>query len=253
VVTYDGWAGIADVNGDGIPDVITASLGSGAPVTVYLGKGDGTFGPPIAPSFTLCGPAVFADFNGDGKMDMALNSDQGRTGYVALGNGDGTFQTPVRVIGVDDPAAAADLNGDGIPDLVGYSATSKQTYLAVALGHGDGTFGQASLHPLQYGFDLISSTVVITDWNGDGHLDIAAMPGPYGLHPVSTRGRHGGFHFAGEGAFSRCAVISSGRRFQRRRSAGCGLRRRSYLGTAEYDEIITGRYTRSFSISRAAL
>jgi hypothetical protein len=63
--------------------------------------------------------------------------------------------------------------------LVGYSATSTQTYLAVALGHGDGTFGQAILHPLQYGFDPTSSTVAIADWNGDGHPDIAAMPGPY--------------------------------------------------------------------------
>jgi hypothetical protein len=178
VVTYDGWAGIADVNGDGIPDIVTAWLGVSAPVMVYLGKGDGTFGLPIAQSFALSGPAVFADFNGDGKMDMALN-DEGSHGYVALGNGDGTFQSPVKVDGVNCPAAAADLNGDGIPDLVGYSATSKQSYLAVALGHGDGTFGQAILHPLQYGFDPASSTVVITDWNGDGHADIAAMPGPY--------------------------------------------------------------------------
>ena len=171
VVTYDGWAGIADVNGDGVPDIVTASLGGGVPVTVYLGNGDGTFGPPIAQSFVLSGPAVFADFNGDGKMDMALNYDQGRHGYVALGNGDGTFQTPMKVDGVDAPAAAADLNGDGIPDLVGYSATETQTYLAVALGNGDGTFGPASFYPVQHGF-----SVAIADWNGDGYLDIAAMP-----------------------------------------------------------------------------
>ena len=179
VVTYDFWAGIADVNGDGIPDIVTTSALASVPVTVYLGKGDGTFGPPIAQSFVLTGPAVFADFNGDGKMDMALNYGVGRYGYVTLGNGDGTFQPPAMVGGVEAPAAAADLNGDGIPDLVGYSATSTETYLAVALGHGDGTFGPASLYPLQYGFEAIASTVVIADWNGDGHPDIAAMPGPY--------------------------------------------------------------------------
>jgi hypothetical protein len=173
---YANWAGLPDVNGDGIPDVVAASLGVVSPVTVYLGKGDGTFGNPITQPFNLFGPMVFADFNGDGKIDLAA-SYSGKT-YVALGNGNGTFGTPTIVAGMEAPAAAADLNGDGIPDLAGYSQskTTGQDLLTVVLGNGDGTFGPAKYYALQPEYEIPGSSISVADWNGDGHVDIAAMP-----------------------------------------------------------------------------
>lgn len=174
ILSYGGYVSIADLNGDGIPDAVT-----GPPLTVYLGNGDGTFGAPISLGYNLGWPFVFADFNGDGKLDLAVNYPQGRYGYVLLGNGDGTFSAPLHVRGMGMPAAAADLNGDGIPDLAGY--TSGSNSLAVAFGHGDGTFSVPQTYPLQPEFDNVS-TVTIADWNGDGHLDIAAMPGTYGFY-----------------------------------------------------------------------
>ena len=168
--------GLADLNGDGILDAVT-----GPPLTVYLGKGDGTFGSPmpVANAVNLGWPFVFGDFNGDGKLDLAVNYVQGRTGYVLLGNGDGTFARPREIAGMGLPGATADLNGDGILDLVGYTnGTDALTVaVAVAFGRGDGTFAVKKTYPLQpYEFSYPAS-ISIADWNGDGNLDIAAIPG----------------------------------------------------------------------------
>jgi hypothetical protein len=174
VLPVCGPTGVADLNGDGIPDVVWQPVPTGS-FTVYLGKGDGTFGPPITNGYRLGNfDYVFADFNLDGKMDVAVGGD------ALLGNGDGTFQPPAPIAGMQLPAAAADLNGDGIPDLVGYNSTSSLTSLAIAFGNGDGTFGVPETFPLQGNEFNSGPTITIADWNGDGHLDIAAMPGgPY--------------------------------------------------------------------------
>jgi len=75
---------MADFNGDGKPDIL------GSDGTLNLGKGDGTFttGTPVAGT-----PLAVADFNGDGKPDVL---EQGTFSLlVLLGNGDGTFQSPI--------------------------------------------------------------------------------------------------------------------------------------------------------------
>ena len=85
---------------------------------ILLGNGDGAFQAPSTISMPLAnsglgGQIAVADFNGDGKLDIA----SGEPGILLLGNGDGTFQTPVG-LGVFGPGfAAGDFNGDGKMDL----------------------------------------------------------------------------------------------------------------------------------------
>ena len=87
---------VADFNGDGNLDIAVANAGyeenPGHTVSVFLGKGDGTFGAPTA--YTV-GNIPFgitaADLNGDGKIDLATANYQDGTASVLLNKGDGTF------------------------------------------------------------------------------------------------------------------------------------------------------------------
>jgi hypothetical protein len=104
---------VADLNGDGILDIVCSA------VTVYLGKGDGTFtniGGPKGNYYSV----TLADVNNDGKLDLLLATNPGLS--VALGNGDGSFQTPFQLSNsyiYGPPAfAIADFNRDGKLDIV---------------------------------------------------------------------------------------------------------------------------------------
>jgi hypothetical protein len=114
-------AAIGDFNHDGKLDLALAAL-SGT-VDVYLGNGDGTFGPVT--SYPVGGTnsrsVTVGDFNGDGKLDLAVSS-QGTLSYIISvldGNGDGTFQAAHNFeTSYTWAIGSADVNGDGKPDLV---------------------------------------------------------------------------------------------------------------------------------------
>lgn len=149
---------VADVNGDGNPDLIVNTTlsynvnGGTSELQVYLGNGDGTFKAPstLTTVSNPNGSLVMADFNNDGKLDLAVMSetDAGQVQLViCLGNGDGTFAAPSILdiaggvytgAGGEYGLAAADFNGDGNVDLAltggGYSANG------IFYGKGDGTF-----------------------------------------------------------------------------------------------------------------
>jgi hypothetical protein len=175
---------IADVNGDGKPDLVVADdCGPNACLTdgevgVLLGNGDGTFKPVV--TYGSGGNAFYgsrvavADINGDGKADIVVsnsctvsNCTEGTIG-VLFGNGDGTFQ-PVVISYFDGGVgsfAIADVNRDGKPDLL---VTIPSGGFAVLLGNGDGTFQSAGTYSSGgQGPTCIS----VNDVNGDGKLDV---------------------------------------------------------------------------------
>jgi hypothetical protein len=163
-----------DFNGDGKLDLV-ASLMNGQ-IEVLPGKGDGTFGTPIATQATTDVNAdqlwflAVGDFNGDGKLDVAVplyDISMGTTSVaVLLGKGDFTFQAPVTYpMQTYEYLLAADVNHDGILDLVGDSGGP-----SVLLGNGDGTF-QPEIDSGGMGVGLL----VMGDFNGDGNLDAAGV------------------------------------------------------------------------------
>jgi hypothetical protein len=175
---FPSFAAIADVNGDGHPDLVVSGLclqnggcnGSAGGVSVLLGKGDGTFQSPVTYGVPKgAGEVVVADVNGDGHPDLVVATGcQGGCGAavnVLLGNGDGTFQAPIGSgTGGAGSLAVGDLNGDGRLDVAVVG-----TEVSVMQGNGDGTFQAPTVYPT--GGDG-ATWVAMADLNGDGHLDL---------------------------------------------------------------------------------
>jgi hypothetical protein len=204
---------VADINGDGHPDIVAVNLCPSGPnnnditsrcqfggysvVGVLLGNGDGTFQPAQDYSsggyYSISG--VLADVNGDGKLDVVIGNqidfwpdfENGSVG-VLLGNGDGSFQEGSPVIFTAqnvDFATVADVNGDGHTDLLvpgaeeettcmGNTCTSSPDYVVLmSFGNGDGTFQSPSIVPTNTNTE---TELVAADVNGDGKVDLL-LPG----------------------------------------------------------------------------
>jgi FG-GAP-like repeat len=113
---------------------------------------------------------------------------------VLLGNGDGTFQTPVSYATRGSPGAlvVADFNGDGKPDLA--VQTWHQT-LSVLFGNGDGTFQPATDYVAGSDFDETYG-IVVGDFNGDQKPDLVLADGPASTITVLLNQGSGGFKAA---------------------------------------------------------
>jgi len=129
-----------------------------------LGNSNGTFTGAGGNMYLGGSAPIVRDFNGDGKEDIAASG--GAYVYVALGNGDGTFQTPGVFPGLSDALAAGDFNRDGKPDI----AANGVDTVDILLGNGDGTFQPQ----MQFIVGCNSQNrVVVADFNGDGKPDVA--------------------------------------------------------------------------------
>jgi hypothetical protein len=186
------WVSVADMNGDGRPDLLVANqcAGSGNCVNgiigVLLQNADGSFqsAAGYASGGYYANSLSVADVNSDGKPDLVVanqcatnvNCANGMVG-VLFGNGDGTFQPAVNYSSGGMFAfsvAIADVNGDGKPDLLitnEYESAANQLNgtVGVLLGNGDGTFRPALTYRSggRYAY-----TAALADVNGDGKLDL---------------------------------------------------------------------------------
>ena len=164
---------IGKFNGDNRPDLAVANdLGhNGNSVSILLGHGDGTFGPPTNYPVGGIFPTSIAigKFNGDLNPDLAVAVRTSDSVSVLLGHGDGTFGTAKNFAAGDGATSIATgrLNGDSRLDLAtaNYNANS----VAVLLGRGDGTFGK----PKSFAVGTHPTSVAIGNLNGDSHPDLA--------------------------------------------------------------------------------
>jgi hypothetical protein len=109
------------------------------------------------------------DFNGDGKLDLAVSNYQGNTVSILLGDGTGKFTAASSPATGLEPngVAVGDFNGDGKLDLA--VANTLSNTVSILLGDGTGNFTAASSPAT--GLEPIG--VAVGDFNGDGKLDFA--------------------------------------------------------------------------------
>ena len=114
---------VSDFNGDGNADVAVTLDNSSTHVfflTIYTGNGDGTFRTGATYTGHFLGAPAVSDFNGDGKLDIAVTDTTDNAVDVLAGNGDGTFQNAVPWNAGFSPQvlAVGDFNGDGRADIL---------------------------------------------------------------------------------------------------------------------------------------
>jgi hypothetical protein len=173
----------ADFNGDGKPDLAAGDQGGGGGVAVLLNNGDGTFAPPV--NYPTNGSEVrslvAADFDRDGKMDLAAGNGANHTVAQLFGNGNGTFSAPktYTISGSPWSMATGDIDGDGRVDLIAVDVFQGITILRTNF---NGTFRPT--------IDFLAGEsprdIAIADLDGDGKPDLAVANGDPSNNSVSA-------------------------------------------------------------------
>jgi hypothetical protein len=163
----DGEADLAVINGGSLESKDVSGSGD---VSVLFGKGKGAFASEVRfAGGTFPRTVTAADFNGDGKLDLAVASFRTGLATVLLGQPGGRFPGNTKIGVGPGPTAVIqdDVNGDRIPDLI--TANQKTNDVSVLLGNSDGTFQPEVRYPV--GKNPVA--LVLKDFNNDGRLDLA--------------------------------------------------------------------------------
>ena len=125
--------------------------------------------PRISPSGLVLVSVAVGDFNGDGKLDLAVANANSNNVSILLGTGTGSFAAATNFAAGTDPLSVAvgDFNGDGKLDLA--VANDDADHVSILLGTGTGSFGAAT----NFGVGTEPHSVAVGDFNGDGTLDLA--------------------------------------------------------------------------------
>jgi hypothetical protein len=159
---------VADLNGDGKPDIIVTDPGFNS-VSVLMNNSNGTFAPAQA-YFVGANPTAVAvgDFNRDGKLDIVTANSNG-TVSVLMNSGAGAFgaASSYALGGPANSVAVGDFNHDGYVDI----ATTGSTEMDVLMNDGNGAFGpDQKVGPA-------GTSIVAADFNGDAFPDLAELVG----------------------------------------------------------------------------
>lgn len=159
----------ADLDGDGDPDMVTASYGQGT-VSVWLNYGDGTFAPRVDyAAGDSCYTIITADIGGDGDLDLVI-CDLGSDSLIILpNNGDGTFAPSTGFAIANRPVSvvATDLDGNGAMDLA--IVTDYSDNILVMLNSGSGVFALQT----EYAAGASPRGITAVDLDRDGDQDLA--------------------------------------------------------------------------------
>ena len=178
---------VADFNDDGALDVVTANY-TDKTISVLINQGNGVLGVAISSSTGAAeGPSnvAVANFNEDGFKDVLTTSYFSNKVSLLRGQGDGTF-APASVLSVSNNwlggVAVGDLNHDGHQDFIVSEMNGSSVW--VLLGLGDGNLASA----VAYGVGGSPDKVVMADFNGDGHVDVASANGDGTVSIILGRG-----------------------------------------------------------------
>ena len=196
----------ADLNQDGLADVISGNLDGS--ISVLLGQTNGLstqFLVPASGGLTNSSirALVAADFNGDGKLDIAAADIAGKSVIMLLGNGDGTLQFLAKTpVGQSRAIAAADFNQDGKMDLLvacgppdcdaGNQCCNgllTNRFLCILRGNGDGAF-QEPQYLFSPGVPACFYDVAAKDIDNDGRPDALVLDYSRWQTPTNSNFKH---------------------------------------------------------------